>query len=77
MKYYERIRILRESQDLSQKKLGDLLNLNQRTVSQYERNGRSLPIDVVIRYAQYFKVTTDYILGLSNNPQKGWLEGEK
>ncbi len=48
MEYYERIRILRENQDLSQKKLGDLLNLNQRTVSQYERNGRSLPIDVVI-----------------------------
>ncbi|HIQ80194.1 MAG TPA: helix-turn-helix transcriptional regulator [Candidatus Scatavimonas merdigallinarum] len=77
MKYCERIKMLRKNQGLNQAALGKILNLGQRTISQYETNGRGLPTSVIIKYAQYFNVTADYILGLSDNPQKGWLEDKK
>ena len=44
----------------------EYLNIKQNTYSQYENEKRQLPIDVLIKLAKFYKVTTDYILGLED-----------
>ena len=61
-----RLRDLREDSDLKQKQLADYLHIKQNTYSQYENGQRQLPIDVLIKLAKYYKVSTDYILGLTD-----------
>ena len=60
-----RIRDLREDNDLTQKELATHLHIKQNTYSQYENGQRQLPIDILISLAKYYKVSTDYILGLT------------
>ncbi len=67
---FKRIRDLREDADLTQKELSEMLNLTQKTYAYYESGTRSLPIDVLINIAEYYNTTTDYILGLTDNPKK-------
>lgn len=69
MQYNEIIKGLREDRDLTQNELGKIFSVNQITISQYERGTRALPIEILILYAKYFKVSTDYILGLTDNPE--------
>jgi len=66
--YYPRIRDLREDHDFSQQFVADYLQMKQPQYSRYERGLRDIPTDVLIRLAQLYKTTTDYILGLSNTP---------
>ena len=61
-----RLRDLREDSDLKQKELADYLHIKQNTYSQYENGQRQLPVDVLIKLAKYYKVSTDYILGLTD-----------
>ncbi|HAL63016.1 MAG TPA: transcriptional regulator [Clostridiales bacterium] len=61
-----RLRDLREDSDLKQKELADFLHIKQNTYSQYENGQRQLPVDVLIKLAKYYKVSTDYILGLTD-----------
>ena len=61
-----RIKDLREDADITQKQLADFLNIKQNTYSQYENELRQLPLDTLIKLAQYFNTSTDYILGLTN-----------
>lgn len=63
-----RLRELREDRDLTQKVISDFLCVKQNTYSQYETGARQLPIDLLIRLAQYYGVSTDYILELTDNP---------
>lgn len=66
MKYTERMRNLREDNDLSQQKIAKLLGIAQTTYSQYELGKRSLPIEILISLCKLYHVTSDYILGLSD-----------
>ena len=61
-----RIRELREDSDIRQKDLAAYLHINQNTYSQYENGQRQLPIDVLIKLARYYNVSTDYILELTD-----------
>ena len=61
-----RLRDLREDSDLKQKEIADYLHIKQNTYSQYENGQRQLPVDVLIKLAKYYKVSTDYILGLTD-----------
>ena len=63
----DRIKELREKQGLTQKQLSEdpRLNLNINTLASYERNIREPKIDLIVRMARYFDVTTDYLLGVS------------
>lgn len=63
---YMKLKELREENNVSQKELAEFLNIKQNTYSQYETNKRQLPIDVLIKLAKFYKVTTDYILELEN-----------
>ena len=62
-----RLKDLREDLDIKQKEIADYLHIKQNTYSQYENGQRQLPIDVLIKLANYYNVSTDYILGLSND----------
>lgn len=63
----ERLRELRESRRISQQRLAIELNTTQATISKYEL-GSSEPDSTMLRqYAKFFGVTTDYILGLTDN----------
>jgi len=63
----DRIKELREKQGLTQKQMSEdpCLDLNINTLASYERNLREPKIDMIIKLARYFHVTTDYLLGTS------------
>ncbi len=58
-----RLKDLREDRDLKQKDIADYLHIGQNTYSQYETGKRALPLDLLCRLADYYHVSTDYILG--------------
>ncbi len=60
-----RIKDLREDADLTQRELAEYLHIKQNTYSQYENGQRQLPIDVLIALAKYYRTSTDYLLGLT------------
>ena len=57
MEYYERIKILRQKNNMSQEDLSKLLNISQQSLSKYENNERRLPIDCAMfpiqKYSMY------------------------
>lgn len=61
----ERLKELRRERNLPQKKVGDEVGIAQQTLSRYEQNINSVPVDALIRLAKYYNVTTDYLLGIS------------
>ncbi len=63
---YQRIRELREDNDLLQKDVADALNCTQVCYSYYENGKRDIPTDSLIRLAKLYNVSTDYILGLTD-----------
>ena len=67
-----KIRDLREDNDLTQKEIADYLHIKQNTYSQYENEQRQLPLSCLIALAKFYKTSTDYILGLTDerNPYK-------
>lgn len=60
---YRRIRDLREDADITQTDLGNILNLPQRTYAYYESGERTIPPEVLIKLADYYDTSVDYILG--------------
>lgn len=64
---FMRLKDLREDADIKQKTIADYLHIKQNTYSQYENGQRQVPIEVVIKLANYYSVSTDYILELTNN----------
>jgi transcriptional regulator with XRE-family HTH domain len=66
--YYRRIKDLREDHDYTQKYISDYLQMKQPQYSRYERGLRDIPTDILIKLAKLYNTTTDYILGLTNDP---------
>lgn len=66
---YKRIRDLREDKDLSQREMGEILSCSQRVYSNYERGELDLPTEILIKIADFHKVSTDYILNRTDNPE--------
>lgn len=62
-KYNQIIRELREDHDKTQQQIADLLNTSKQYYGKYELAKRPLPIEHLITLADYYHVTTDYILG--------------
>lgn len=67
---YQRIKDLREDNDLKQRQLAEFLNCSQQVYSNYELGQRDIPIDVLIRLSRFYNVSVDYLLGLTNNPKR-------
>ena len=66
LNYAERMRNLRQDNDLSQKKVADMIGVAQTTYSQYELEKRPMPIDYLIALCKFYQVSADYMLGFSN-----------
>ncbi len=62
MDYVKRIRDLREDHDLTQEAVAQLLGTSQTMYARYERGANELPIHHLVKLADYYGVTTDYIL---------------
>ena len=67
---YKRIRDLREDKDLTQRDLARILNCSQQVYSNYELGQRDLPTDILIKLSDFYQVSTDYILGISDTPSR-------
>lgn len=67
---YQRIRELRENRDLKQRHLAEYLNCSQQLYSNYELGQRDIPTEILIRLSEFYHVSVDYLLGLTNNPRR-------
>ena len=63
---YQRIRDLREDNDLMQEDIAKLLNCTQACYSNYENGKRDIPSEVWCKLADFYNVSTDYLLGRTN-----------
>ncbi|MCD7946721.1 MAG: helix-turn-helix domain-containing protein [Oscillospiraceae bacterium] len=63
---YPRIRDLREDSDTSQEVLAELLNVTQATYSRYETGNLDIPSQSLVRLAQHYKTSVDYLVGLTD-----------
>ena len=59
---YKRIRELREDNDLTQKQVGQILNMSQTGYNQYEIGKNDIPTKVLIKLADYYNTSVDYLL---------------
>lgn len=64
--YIKRIRDLREDNDKTQQEIADILGTSQTMYARYERGANELPVHHLITLCRYYKVSADYILGISN-----------
>lgn len=64
---YKRIKNLREDNDLKQKEISFYLKITQQQYSLYERGIRDIPIDLLIKLADYYNVSIDYLVNRTNN----------
>lgn len=63
---YDRIRALREDADLTQARVGQAINVPQRTYAYYESGQRMIPPQVLAALAQFHQVSVDYLLELTD-----------
>ena len=64
-----RLKEIRKTKGISQLKLALDLNTNQNTISRYETGEREPGIDELIKLADYFNVSVDYLIGRTENPK--------
>lgn len=65
----ERLRILRESVKLSQVKMADLLGVKQSSINRYEQGHSAPSLETLVKYADYFDVSMDYLFARTDKPQ--------
>ena len=63
---FRRIKDLREDNDYTQQQIADYLHMNRNVYWRYESGAREIPVSAVIELAKLYHVTTDYLLGLSD-----------
>ena len=64
---YKRIRDLREDRDLTQTQVAKILGMSQTGYSKYETGENDLPSAVLIKLADFYNTSVDYILGRTDN----------
>ena len=68
---YQRIEDMRIDSDLTQEEVARILGCNRNVYSRYERGVYDIPVWALIRLSLHYKVSTDYLLGLTNRPERG------
>ena len=64
---YPRLKDLREDKDLTQNQIAQFLGMSQTGYSKYETGENDIPTQILIKLADYYNTSTDYILGRTNN----------
>lgn len=67
--YLRRLRDLREDNDLTQERTAELLGIRQTVYSRYERGFQNIPLEHLMTLADFYGVSTDYILGRTDKPE--------
>ena len=70
MKYFERLRDLREDRDLKQAQIAELLDTTQEQISKYETGKQMMGIDKYMKLARFYNVSLDYLTGLIDTPRR-------
>ncbi len=70
MAFYKRLRELREDHDLSQTQVAQYLGMKQPQYFRYEQGYRDIPTDILIKLANLYRTTTDYILERTDKPEE-------
>lgn len=65
--YLQRLRDLREDADLNQTDIAEYLGIQQTVYSRYERGMRTIPLEHLIRLADFYNVSLDYLVGRTNS----------
>lgn len=68
--YRTRLRGVREDRDLTQAEVGKILNKSQQGYNHIEAGRAELKIDDLVKLCQFYNLTADYLVGLSDQPQK-------
>ena len=69
MNYIKILRDLREDHDKTQQEIADILGTSQTMYARYERGANELPLHHLITLCRYYRVSADYILGLTEDPK--------
>lgn len=70
MRYYPRLRDLREDADLTQEQLVKALGMHKTTYTNYEQGKREPPFELIIRLAEFYNVSIDYIAGFTDKVKR-------
>lgn len=65
-KFAERLKEIRTEKNLSQQQLAELLSVNQRSISNWEKAVREPNYTILVKLAETFDVSTDYLLGIKD-----------
>jgi len=64
--FFKKLYDLRVDNDLTQQQVADYLMCNRQVYARYERGIREIPVSMIIKLAEFYNVSTDYILGLKD-----------
>ena len=67
---YQRIRDLREDKDLNQTQIAKILGMSQTGYSKYETGENDIPTTILIKLAEFYNTSIDYLLGQTDNPNR-------
>ncbi len=67
---YKRIRDLREDKDLNQTAVAKMLGMSQTGYSKYETGENDIPTSILIKLANFYNTSIDYLLGQTDNPRR-------
>lgn len=67
--YFPRLRDLRNDSDLLQRDIAAVLKISQTVYSRYERGYQTIPVEHLLKLADFYNTSTDYLLGRTNNPK--------
>ena len=68
--YFQRLKDLRNDKDLRQQDIAELLGIPQTVYSRYERGFQPIPVVHLLRLADFYDVSTDYLLDRTTNPKR-------
>ena len=68
MAHFKRLRDMREDADMTQRELAAVLGMSQPQYNRYEQGYRDIPTDILIRLADLYNTSTDFLLGRTDDP---------
>lgn len=68
--HFQRLEDIRSDKDLTQKEVAEILSMRPEVYRRYEKGIREIPVWALIKLADYYETSTDYILGRTDNPSK-------
>ncbi|MBQ9534622.1 MAG: helix-turn-helix transcriptional regulator [Clostridia bacterium] len=66
---YKNLRSIREDRDIRQREIAELLHISQNTYSQYETGAIALTAEVLVKLADYYRCSVDYLLDRTDDPR--------